>query len=72
MVTLFYKISTNLNFPLHALCNKNEISQLLTSKFSWILIDHEDNQETDKEGWIVIPSEQQGLPNTCTSVYLYV
>ena len=48
MVTLFYKISTILNFPLHALCNKNEISQLLTSKFSWILIDHEDHHENYK------------------------
>ena len=45
MVTVFDKIFQKLNFPYFAITNENEIPQLLTSKFSWILIDNEDHHE---------------------------
>ena len=48
MVTVFDKIFQKLNFPFFAMSIENEIPQLLTSKFSWILIDHEDHHENDK------------------------
>ena len=70
-----------------AIWNQNEIPQLLTNEFSWILIDHEDHHENDKSkpyrlnwgilgtsffGWRVRQARNSVLQKGCQKLFLSI